>query len=70
MFKELPVYRCEDDFIKAVNYLILVLTAYKAVPEVIFERLVNVTIVCQIFKPLWTLQRYKNLNWSHHANIT
>ena len=70
MFKELPVFTCEDDFIKVMNYLILALTAYKAVAEVIFNRLVNVRIVCQIFKPLLTLQRYKNFNWSHQAIFT
>ena len=70
MFKELPILTCEDDFVKTMNYLILALKAYKAAAEVIFDRLVNVTIVCQIIKPLLTLQRYKNLNWSHQAIFT
>ena len=59
LFKELPVFECKDDYTKAMNYLVLAPTAYKAVAEAI---LVNVTIVCQIFKPMLTLQ---NLNWSH-----
>ena len=70
MFKELPILTCEDDFVKTINYLILALTAYKPAAEVIFDRLVNVTIVCQILKPLLTLQRYKNLNCSHQAIFT
>ena len=37
MFKELPILECKD---KAMNYLILALTAYKATAEVIFNRLV------------------------------
>ena len=55
MFKELLVFECEDDFAKAINYLILGSTAYKATAEVIFDGPVNVTIVCTIFKPLLTL---------------
>ena len=47
-----------------MNYLILALTAYKATAEVIFDRLVNVTIVCQVIKR--TLKSQK-LNWSHQA---
>ena len=30
MLKELPILECEDNYSKAMNYLILVLTAYKA----------------------------------------
>ena len=67
MFKELPILECEDDFAKAMNYLILALTAYKATAEVIYDRLINVTIVCQIFKPMLKMQKYKELNWSHQA---
>ena len=40
-----------DDYSKAMNYLILTLTAYKATAEVIYDRRVNVITVCQIFKP-------------------
>ena len=29
MLKELPILECEDNYAKAMNYLILVLTAYK-----------------------------------------
>ena len=67
MFKELPILECVDDFFKAMNYLILALTAYKATAEVIFDRLINVTIVCQIFKPMLKAQKYKKLNWTHQA---
>ena len=67
MFKELSVVKCEDDYMKAMNYLILGLTALIAVAEVIFDRLENVTIVCQIVKRLLTLQKYKSLNWRHRA---
>ena len=49
MFKELPVFKCENEVIEATNYLIMALTVYKAAAEVIFDRLLNVTIVCQIF---------------------
>ena len=67
MFNELPVFECKNDDTKAMNYFILALTAHKAVAEIIFDRLVNVTIVCQIFKPLVTLPTHKNLNWSYQA---
>ena len=50
MFKELPVFECEDHYTKAMDYFVLALTAYKAAAEAIFDRLVNVTIVCQVFK--------------------
>ena len=50
MFKELPVLICENEVTKAMNYLIMALTAYKASAKVIFNRLLNVTIVCQIIK--------------------
>ena len=61
MFKELPVLECADDYMKAMNYMVLALNAYKATAEVIFDRLINATIVCQVFKPMLTLQTYKNL---------
>ena len=67
MFNELLILECEDDFSKAMNCLILALTAYKATAEVIFDRLVDVTIVCQVFKPMLKSQKYKKLNWSHQA---
>ena len=47
MFKELQILNCENEVTKATNYLILALTAYKAAAEVIFDRLLNVTIACQ-----------------------
>ena len=52
MLKELPVLKCENEVTEATNYLIMALTAYKAAAEVIFDRLLNVTIICQIIKPL------------------
>ena len=52
MFKELPFLENEDNFSKAMNYLILALPAYKAMAEVIFDRLVNVMVVSQVFKPM------------------
>ena len=45
MLKQLPVFICENEITKPMNYLILALTAYKAVAEVIFDILINVTIV-------------------------
>ena len=69
MFKELPVLECADNYTKAMNYLILALMSYKATAEVIFDRLVNVTIVCQVFKPMLKSQSYKKLKWSHPAII-
>ena len=62
MFKELPILEYEDDYVKAMNYLILALTAYKATAEVIFDKLVNVTIVCQVLKPMLKSQKYKKFN--------
>ena len=67
MFKELPVLLCENETTTAMNYLILALTAYKAAAEVIFDRLVNVTIVGQIIKPLLST---KTFSWSHQAIFT
>ena len=67
MFKELPILKYEDNYAKAINYLILALTAYKATAEVIYDRLINVNIVCQIFKPMLKMQKYKELKWSHQA---
>ena len=67
MFKELPVFICENEVRKPTNYLIMALTAYKAITEVIFDRLVNVTIVCQIIKPLL---KYKEFSWNHQAIFT
>ena len=45
MFKELPILDCENEMTKATNYLILALTAYKTTAGVIFDRLLNVTLV-------------------------
>jgi len=67
MFKELPILECEGDYSKAMNYLILALTAYKVTAEVIYDRFVNVAVVCQVFKPMLKSQKFKNLNWSHQA---
>ena len=50
-----------------MNYLIFALTAYKATAEVVFDRLVNVTIVCQVFKPMLKSQNFKKLKWSHQS---
>ena len=48
MFKEMPILKCENEETEVKNYLLMALTAFKATAEVIFDRLVNVTIVCQI----------------------
>ena len=48
----------------------MALTAYKAAAEVIFDRLINVTLVRQIIKPLLTLKKCKKFNWSHQAMFT
>ena len=66
MFKELPVFKCENEVTEAINYLIMALTAYKAAAEVIFDRLFNVTIVCQIIKPLIK----PDIPWTHQAIFT
>ena len=42
------------------------LTAYKAAAEVIFDRLFNITIVCQIIKPLIK----PDIPWTHQAIFT
>ena len=61
MFKELPVLLCENEAIMAMNYLIMALTAYKTAAEVVFDRLVNVTIMCQIIKPCYTRKIQKKI---------
>ena len=54
MFKELPVFVCENDVTKATNYLVTALAAYKATTEVIFNRLL----------------KYKDFSWNHQAIFT
>ena len=66
MFKELPVFKCENEVTEAYNYLIMALTAYKAAAEVIFDRLFNDTIVCQIIMPLIK----PDIPWTHQAIFT
>ena len=61
MFKQIPILECEDDYAKAMNYLILALTAYKATAEAIYDSLINVLIVCQIFKPMLKMQKFRYL---------
>ena len=67
MFKELPILECENDHARAMNYLLLALTAYRAATQVIYDRLINVVIVCSIFKPMFRTRKYNELNWSHQA---
>ena len=62
----MPTLRCENEVTEAKNYLIMALTAFKATAEVIFDRLMNVTIVCQIIKPLII----QNLPWNHTSVFT
>jgi len=62
----MPIFKCDNEVTVATNYLIMALTAYKNTAEVIFDRLVNVTIVCQIIKPLIIL----NFPWDHAAIFT
>ena len=64
MFKEMPELRSNNEVTMAKNYLLMALTAYKATTEVMFIRLLNVTVVCQIIKPI--LQD-KNFSWTHQA---
>ena len=52
-FKEVPIVECVNNYMKAMNYLVLALIAYKATAEVMFDRLMNVTIVWQVFKPMF-----------------
>ena len=66
MFKELPKFKCENEVTEAKNYLIMALTAYKAAAEVIFDRMFNVTLVCQIIKPLIK----QDIAWTHTAIFT
>ena len=70
IFKVLPVIECEDDDTKEITYCVLALTACKPVAETIFDRLIHITIVCQVFKPMLTLQKHKDLNWNHQAVFT
>ena len=67
MFKELPIIFCDNDVTKTTYYLITALMAYKATAKVIFNRLLNVTRVCQIIKPLL---QYKEFSWTHQAIFT
>jgi len=67
MLKELPMFKSNNEATTAMNYLITALTTYKAVTEVMFYRLINVTIVCQIIKPV--LQQ-KEFSWTHQAIFT
>ena len=67
MFKDLPILECEDNYAKAMNYSILALTAYKATAEVIYDRFVNIALVCQVFKPMLKSNRFRTCNWSHQA---
>ena len=64
MFKEMPELKSDNEATMAKNYLIMALTAYKATTEVMFIRFLNVTVVCQIIKPI--LQD-KNFSWTHQA---
>ena len=66
MFKEMPIFNCEYEVTETTNYLIMALTPFKATAEVIFDRLMNVTIVCQIIKPLII----HNFPWNHPAIFT
>ena len=70
MFKELPILECKNEVTKATNYLILALTAYKATAEVIFDRLLNVTVVCQIIKPWVSMEKGEKFSWNHQAIFT
>ena len=56
-----------DKDAKAMNYLLLALTAYRAATQVIYDRLINVIIVCSTFKPMFRTRKYNELNWSHQA---
>ena len=55
--------RCETGKCKLKFHAMRVfLMAYKATAEVIFDRLINVKFVCQVFKPMLKHQSYKNLS--------
>ena len=58
---------CENDHAKAINYLLLGLTAYRAATQVIYDRLINVIIVCNVFKPMLRMRKFNELNWSQQA---
>ena len=61
MFKELPVRIYENEVTKALNYLILTFTAYKKIAaEVIFDRLIHVTIVCLLIN-YWHFKNLRSL---------
>ena len=45
MFKELLIIESEDAFMKAMNYMVLCHSEYKAVAENIFDKFVNVHIL-------------------------
>ena len=56
-----------DKVAKVMNYLLLALTVYKAATQVIYGRLINGIIICSIFKPMFRIRKYNELNWSHQA---
>ena len=64
--QRMPIFKCETEVTEATNYLIMALTAYKAAAEVVLDTLLNVTIVCQIIKPLIK----QKLSWNHQAIFT
>ena len=62
MSKELPILECVDNYTKEMNYLVLALTAYKATVEVMFDRLINVTIACQFSNQCGNFKATKKSN--------
>ena len=67
MFKEMPIIEGKDAYKNVMKYFVLCLTAYKAVAETIYDRLINVHIVLQIIAPL--ISGKDNAKWSHTANL-
>ena len=62
--KKIPIIESDDAFIRAMNYMVLCLTGYKAAVETILNRFPNVHIVSNIIKPLILDSAYK---WSQTA---
>ena len=69
MFKELPILECEDYHAKALNYLILALTAYKATADVIYNRFVNIALVCQGFQTRAQVQKIQKMQLESSSGI-
>ena len=69
MFKELPILECEDNYAKAMNYLILALTAYQTTAEVIFWQICKCCTGMPSFQTYAQIQKIQKLQMESSSNI-